>query len=266
MGNWLGLDNKVVLVTGGASGIGKATAHSIQEGGATVVIADVSVRTGDEIDGMYCIRCDVTNPAEVEAMVQAIVARYGRIDALFNNAGINKPCLLVDTKGGHPEYELDVTKFDQLFNVNVKGIFLVAQAVARQLIKQGEGGVIVNTSSAGGKEGSLGQSPYAATKAAIDSFTRSWAKELGPFGIRVVAIAPDIMDATALRSPAYEKALAYTRGITPEQLNSGYEKSIPLGRPGHLYEVGDLVAFLMSDHAGYISGTTIVVSGGRLRG
>ncbi|MCH4053250.1 MAG: sorbitol-6-phosphate dehydrogenase subunit [Atopobiaceae bacterium] len=266
MSNWLGLDDRVILVTGGASGIGKATAESIKEGGATVVIADMNVQTGDEIDGMWCVHCNVTDPDEVKAMVDAIVEKYGHIDGLFNNAGINKPCLLVDVRGDHPEYELDVKKFDQLFGVNVKGLFLVAQAVAKQMLKQGKGGVIVNTSSASGKEGSEGQSPYSATKGACDSFTRSWAKELGRYGIRVVAVAPDIMDATALRSEAYDKALAYTRGTVPEKMNTDYSKSVPLGRPGHLYEVGDLVAFLMSDHAGYITGTTINVSGGKSRG
>lgn len=266
MSNWLGLDGKVILVTGGASGIGKATAEALKEAGAVVVVADMSVETGDELDGMYCIHCNVADPAEVAAMVDHVVEKYGRIDCLFNNAGINRPCLLVDVAGDHPEYELDVAKFDQLFGVNVKGLFLVAQAVARQLIKQGEGGVIVNTSSASGKEGSEGQSPYSATKGACDSFTRSWAKELGKYGIRVVAVAPDIMEATALRSEAYDKALAYTRGTVPEKMNTDYSKSVPLGRAGYLYEVADTVAFLMSEHAGYITGTTLNISGGKSRG
>ena len=265
MGNWLGLDDRVVLVTGGASGIGRRAVQSLQEGGATVVIADMNVETGDELDGAFCIKCNVTDPESVKAMVDLIVEKYGRLDGLFNNAGINRPCLLVDVEGKHPEYELNLGIYEAVFGVNCKGLFLVAQACARQMIKQGKG-VIVNASSASGKEGSEGQSVYPATKGACDSFTRSWAKELGKYGIRVVAVAPDIMEATALRSQAYNEALAFTRNKKVEDLDGDYSKSVPVGRAGYLYEVGDTVAYLMSDHAGYISGTTINISGGKSRG
>ena len=152
-----------------------------------------------------------------------------------------------------------------MFDVNVKGVFLCAQAAARQMIRQGKG-VIINMSSESGKEGSQGQSAYSATKGAVDSFTRSWAKEIGQYGVRVVACAPGIMEATGLRTPAYDEALAYTRGTTPDKLNTDYKKSIPVGRPGMLDEVGYTVAFLASDRAGYISGTTINISGGKSRG
>ena len=265
MSNWLGLDDRVILVTGGASGIGKRTVESLQEGGATVVIGDMTVETGQELDGAYCIKCNVTDPADVQAMVDHIVEKYGHLDGLFNNAGINRPCLLVDVEGEHPQYELNVDIYEAVFGVNCKGLFLVAQACARQMIKQGKG-VIVNASSASGKEGSEGQSVYSATKGACDSFTRSWAKELGKYGIRVVAVAPDIMEATALRSEAYNAALAFTRNTTPDKLDGDYSKSVPVGRAGYLYEVGDTVAFLMSDHAGYITGTTLNISGGKSRG
>ena len=120
--------------------------------------------------------------------------------------------------------------------------------------------------SESGSEGSEGQSVYAATKAAIYNMTRSWAKELGKYNVRVVGIAPGILEGTALRSGEYERALAYTRGITVEQLREGYEKmSIPFGRTGRLSEVADTVCFLASDRAGYIHGTTVNVSGGKSR-
>jgi sorbitol-6-phosphate 2-dehydrogenase len=122
-------------------------------------------------------------------------------------------------------------------------------------------------SSESGLEGSEGQSCYAATKAALYSLTRSWAKELGKYGVRVVALAPGILEKTALRTEAYEEALAYTRGITVEQLRKSYEKvSIPLGRVGRLSEVADLVCFLASDRASYIHGVTYNITGGKSRG
>lgn len=263
--NWLELEGEVVIVTGGASGIGKHVAEALRKVGARVVVADMNVETGKELDGAYCVQCNVTDPASVQAMVEAVVAKYGKIDALVNNAGINLPRLLVDVVGERPEYELDDAAFSKMFAVNVKGVFLCAQACAKQMVRQKKG-VIVNMSSESGKEGSQGQSAYSATKGAVDSFTRSWAKELGKYNIRVLACAPGIMEATGLRTPAYNEALAYTRGCKPEDLSTDYSKVIPMGRDGKLDEVGDLVAYLVSDRASYIAGTTINISGGKSRG
>ena len=262
---WLGLEGHVVIVTGGASGIGKHVADTLAAAGADAVIVDMNVQTGQMLDGAYCVQCNVTEPESVRAIVEAVVAKYGKIDALVNNAGINLPRLLVDVEGKRPEYELNVDSFHKMFDVNVQGVFLCAQACAKQMLKQG-GGVIVNMSSESGKEGSQGQSAYSATKGAVDSFTRSWAKELGKYHIRVLACAPGIMEATGLRSEAYNDALAYTRGCKPQELSTDYSKVIPLGRDGKLDEVGNLVAFMVSDRAGYIAGTTINISGGKSRG
>lgn len=135
------------------------------------------------------------------------------------------------------------------------------------MVRQGSG-VILNMSSESGLEGSEGQSVYAASKNAVNSLTRSWAKELGKKGVRVVGVAPGILEATGLRTLAYETALAYTRGITIEQLREGYAKTstTPLGRSGKLTEVANTVAFLLSDRASYIHGVTINVAGGKTRG
>ncbi len=263
--NWLELEGKVVIVTGGASGIGKHVAERLMGVGANAVIVDMNVETGALLDGAYCVQCNVTDPDSVKAMTDAVVAKYGRIDALVNNAGINLPRLLVDVAGEKPQYELNDDSFNKMFAVNVKGVFLCAQACAKQMLKQG-GGVIVNMSSESGKEGAQGQSAYSATKGAVDSFTRSWAKELGKYNIRVLACAPGIMEATGLRTAAYNEALAYTRGCKPEELSTDYTKVIPMGRDGKLDEVGDLVAYLVSDRASYIAGTTINISGGKSRG
>ena len=226
---------------------------------------DVAVETGQEIDGVYCIKCDVTSAQSVQAMTDAVLTKYGKIDALVNVAGINLPRLLVDVKGEHPEYELNDDSYNKMFDINVRGMVYCAQACVRQMLKQG-GGVIVGMSSESGKEGSQGQSAYSATNGARDSLIRSWAKELGPYNIRVVGVAPGIMEPTGLRSPAYNAALAYTRGVKVEDLSTDYRKVIPLGREGKLDEVGNLVAFLVSDRAGYISGTTVNISGGKSRG
>lgn len=263
--SWLDLEEKVVIVTGGASGIGKHVVECLQKVGAHAVIVDMNVNTGDEMDGAYCVKCNVTDAASVQAMVDAVVAKYGKIDALVNNAGINLPRLLVDVAGEKPQYELNDDSFNKMFAVNVKGVFLCAQACAKVMLKQG-GGVILNMSSESGKEGSQGQSAYSATKGAVDSFTRSWAKELGKYNIRVLAAAPGIMEATGLRTPAYNEALAYTRGVKPEDLSTDYTKVIPMGRDGKLDEVGELVAYLVSERASYIAGTTINISGGKSRG
>lgn len=262
---WLGLEDQVVIVTGGASGIGKHVVQTLTKAGAKAVVADMTVNTGGELDGAWCVKCDVTSAANVKALADAVVEKYGKIDALVNVAGINLPRLLVDVTGERPEFELDEEAYDKMFDINVKGMFLCTQACVRQMLKQG-GGVVVNMSSESGKEGSQGQSVYSATNGAADSLTRSWAKELGKHNIRVVACAPGIMEATGLRSPAYNDALAYTRGCKPEELSTDYSKVIPLGRDGKLDEVGDLVAFLVSDRASYIAGTTLNISGGKSRG
>lgn len=261
----LDLEKKVIVVTGGASGIGKHIVEKLLKSNANPVVVDLNVKTGEEMEGAYCVQCNVADSESVNHMIQSVIDRFGKIDGLVNNAGINMPRLLVDVKGEKPQYELNVDSFDKMFSVNVKGLFLVAQAVARELIKKGKG-VIVNMSSESGKEGSQGQSAYSATKGACDSFTRSWAKELGQYGVRVVACAPGIMEATGLRTPAYNEALAYTRGVRPEDLSTDYSKQVPLGRDGKLDEVANLVAFLVSDEASYITGTTLNISGGKSRG
>lgn len=269
---WLGLEGKAAIVTGGASGIGKAVCHALTEQGASVVVVDVNTETGtatvDELKAQHggdhlFEAADVTDRKSVEGLVAKTVATFGKVDILVNNAGINIPRLLVDPAG---EEELTEAIWDKTIAVNQKGVFLCTQAVARSMIEAAGGGVIVNMASESGLEGSEGQSAYAATKAAIYSLTRSWAKELGKHGIRVVGLAPGILEATALRTEEYERALAHTRGITVKQLREAYKKvSIPLGRAGTLQEVADVVAFLASDRAGYVHGTVINISGGKSR-
>ncbi|WP_088034832.1 SDR family oxidoreductase [Evansella clarkii] len=263
--SWLGLENKVAIVTGGASGIGLSIVNELQNNGATVVVADLSVEDGEQEDGTYALKCDVTSKKNVDKTVEKTVELFGSVDILVNNAGVNLPRLLVDDKGERPEYELSEKDFDFMVAINQKGPYLFAQAAAKQMLKQDKG-VIINVSSEAGQEGSAGQSCYSATKGAVISFTRAWAKELGKHNIRVVGIAPGILEETGLRTESYNEALAYTRGVTVEGLTTDYSKSIPLGREGQLNEVGDLVAYLSSDRSSYITGTTLNISGGKSRG
>jgi sorbitol-6-phosphate 2-dehydrogenase len=266
--SWLNLEKKVVVVTGGASGIGKACCEEFAACGANVVIADVTEESGKKVaaalpgDTLF-VKTDVTSKASVDALVAAVIAKYGKLDILVNNAGINIPRLLVDPAG---KEELTEAVWDKVVAINMKGIFLCAQAAARVMLKQESKGVIINMASESGSEGSEGQSVYAATKGATYNLTRSWAKELGKHGVRVVGVAPGILEATGLRSEEYERALAYTRGQTVEQMRANYsEKSIPLQRSGKLSEVANTVCFLASERGGYIHGTVVNVSGGKSR-
>lgn len=262
---WLGIENKVAIVTGAASGIGLHVAHSLKKAGAKVVMADLNVETGLKEEGHYLVQCDISKRESAAHLIDKTVEVFGTVDILVNNAGVNLPRLLVDERGERPEYEISEKDFDFMVDINQKGTFLCSQAAARIMIKK-KSGVIVNVASEAGQEGSAGQSVYSATKAAVIAFTRAWAKELGKFGVRVVGIAPGILEETGLRTDAYNEALAYTRGTTVSGLNTDYSKSIPLGREGKLDEVADLVAYLASDRSSYITGTTINISGGKSRG
>lgn len=266
--SWLDLEGKTIIVTGGASGIGRAVSEELLQDGANVVVCDMNpnapvFEAAKEGQLLYVVT-NVTDAQSVNAMIEKTMETYGRIDAIVNNAGINIPRLLVDEG---EQYELDEAVWDKVMNVNLKGVFFCAQAAGRVMVKQGSG-VIINMSSESGLEGSEGQSVYAASKNAVNSLTRSWAKELGKKGVRVVGVAPGILEATGLRTLSYETALAYTRGITIDELRAGYAKTstTPMGRSGKLSEVANTVAFLCSDRASYIHGVTINVAGGKTRG
>lgn len=266
MTDWLNIAGKTVIVTGASSGIGKSIVEELLKLDVKVANFDI---TDNEIDhpNLFYVKVDVTSRKEVEEGVAKVVEHFGTVDALVNNAGINIPRLLVDPKDPHGKYELDDATFDKITTINQKGLYLVSQAVARILVEK-KSGVIINMASEAGLEGSEGQSAYAATKAAVYSYTRSWSKELGKHGVRVVGIAPGIMEATGLRTLAYEEALGYTRGKTVEEIRAGYSSTstTPLGRSGKLNEVADLVAYYISDRSSYITGITTNVAGGKTRG
>ncbi len=266
--SWLDLENKVVVVTGAASGIGLSIAQEFVNQNAKVIILDLSENAPEIENGSVdYYQADITNHVKVKEVFDDIISKNKKIDVLVNNAGINIPRLLVDTIDPEGPFELDETIWNKIIQVNLNGLFYCSQSAARNMAEN-KNGVIINISSESGLEGSEGQSAYAATKAAVNSLTRSWCKELGKYNIRVVGIAPGIMEATGLRTQAYEDALAYTRGITVDDLRAGYKSksTTPLGRSGKLSEVANLACFLASDRAGYIDGVTYNVAGGKTRG
>lgn len=259
MKEWLKLNNKVVVVTGGNSGIGKSICTNFKNLGATVVSIDIS---DSEDDNSF--QCDVTNKENVQKVVIEVIEKFGKIDVLVNNAGVNRPRLLVDFNEPYSQYEFTEKDFDFLMGVNVKGVFTMTQEVVRQMK---EDITIINISSEAGMEGSVGQSIYSATKGAVNSFTRSWAKELGPNNIRVVGVAPGVNESTAMNSPRkYQEALAYTRGKKTDAVNDNYYDSIPLRRAGKLEEISDLVCYIASPRSSYITGTVINITGGKSKG
>ncbi|MDU9352097.1 SDR family oxidoreductase [Staphylococcus warneri] len=264
MKDWLNIKDNVVVITGGSSGIGSAIVSSQLDEGAIVYNLDLN---NSEVNkkNYHFIKTDVSQQSEVKMAVETIINKHNKIDVLINNAGINLPRLLVDYREENEEYQMNERDLDKMFNINLKGPVWLSQEVAKTQIKNKKG-IIINIASEAGQEGSEGQSIYSATKAALIGFTRSWAKELGKHNIRVVAIAPGILEETGLRTKEYEEALAYTRNTTVDNLNGDYSKSIPVGRVGKLNEVADLVAYLSSDRSSYITGTTFNITGGKSRG
>ena len=247
------LKDKVCLITGGAAGIGKVTAQRFASEGAKVVICDVNREAGETLaaelgsDASFRV-VNVADRAEVQAWVDGVVARYGRVDVLINNAGITRDAMFVKVKDGQLVKQMDEAAFDLVMNVNLKGVFNCAQAVAPYMIKQG-GGVIINSSSVVGLYGNIGQTNYVATKAGVIGFTKVWARELGRYGIRVNAVAPGFIMTEMVQK-------------MPEDVLAGMRSRTPLGRLGEPVEIANTFLWLSSDEASYVHGATISVDGG----
>jgi len=247
------LKDKVTLVTGGVAGIGKATALRFSEEGAKVVICDVNEEAGKALlaDLGPAARFDKVNVAdrkEVQAWVEAVVAQYGRIDVLINNAGITRDGLFVKIKDGELVKQMEETAFDMVISVNLKGVFNCTQAVAPFMIKQGSG-VIVNASSVVGLYGNFGQTNYVATKSGVIGMTKVWARELGKLGIRVNAVAPGFILTEMVQK-------------MPENVLADMKSHTPVGRLGEPRDIANAYLWLASDEASFVHGATISVDGG----
>jgi NAD(P)-dependent dehydrogenase (short-subunit alcohol dehydrogenase family) len=247
------LDDKTVLVTGGASGIGKATAERCAEYGARVLITDINDTGAEEVsDGLRdaghdteAHELDVTDPEQVHDVIEAAHEEYG-LDGLFNNAGVGHP--------GQSIEDVDESVRDYVVDVNLNGVWNCCHASLPLLKEQGHGS-IVNMSSLAGKNGLPGQSVYSLTKAAVLNFTRAAAQEAGPHGVRVNAVCPGFID-TPLTDMYFEGR------EDPERARQEMVAQYPLKRLGDPEEVADCVAFLLSDHASYVSGHGLVIDGG----
>ncbi len=247
------MQDKVVIVTGGAAGIGKATARRFSEAGARVAVWDVKegAQEGDSGAGVFQ-QVDVTDAAAVEAATAEVFERWGRIDVLVNNAGITRDAQLVKWKEGQKTGEMSERDFDAVISVNLKGVFLCTRAAAPRMIAGG-GGAILNASSVVGLYGNFGQTNYAATKAGVISMTQTWARELGRYNIRVNAVAPGFI--------ATDMALAI-----PEKVLQGMIAHTPLNRMGKPEDIAEAYFWLASDAAGFITGTVLSVDGGLVIG
>jgi 3-oxoacyl-[acyl-carrier protein] reductase len=251
------LEGKVCLITGGAAGIGKATAIRFVEEGAKVVICDVDESAGQALaeelgHDMRFYKVDVTNRQEVQAWVDDVIDEFKRVDVLVNNAGITRDGLFVKFKEGELVSQMSEKDFDLVINVNLKGVFNCAQAVTPYMIKQG-GGVILNASSIVGLYGNFGQTNYAATKFGVIGMTKTWARELGRYQIRVNAVCPGF-----ILTEMVEKM--------PEKILEGLASKTPLGRMGSPIDVANLYCWLASDEASYIHGAAISIDGGMILG
>ena len=240
------LENKVVIITGAGSGIGRETALLFAKEGAKVVVADVNEKGGEETvaqikkngEGFF-VKLDVTNREQSVQMAKTTLEKYGRIDVLINNAGIVQDAFVS---------KMTEQQWDKVIDINLKGVFNCIQSVVETMMKQGSG-VIINTSSIVGLNGNVGQVNYSATKAGLIGMTKTLAKELGKKGIRVNAVAPGFI------------ATPMTAGV-PDKILEMMKEKTPLKRLGEPKDIANAYLYLASDEANFVNGAVLSVDGG----
>lgn len=237
------LKDKVAIITGAAKGIGFATAQRFAQEGAKVMIADINLESvkgaAAQILHAEPYAMNVTDRASIQAVVDQVMQRHGRIDILINNAGITQDARLI---------KMTEAQFDNVIDVNLKGVFNCTQLIVPHMLEAGSGAV-VNASSVVGLYGNFGQTNYSATKFGIIGFTKTWARELGPKGIRVNAICPGFIATEMVKA-------------MPENILQDIERRSWLGRLGTPEEMANIYLFLASDEASFVNGVALEASGG----
>ena len=237
------LKDKIAIITGSAKGIGFATAQRFAEEGAIVIVADMNLEAvkgaAAQIPNAEAYAMNVTDRASIQAVVDQVIKKHGRIDVLINNAGITQDARLV---------KMTEAQFDSVIDVNLKGVFNCTQLIVPHMLEAGSGAV-VNASSVVGLYGNFGQTNYSATKFGVIGFTKTWARELGPKGIRVNAVCPGFIATEMVKA-------------MPENILQDIEKRSWLGRLGTPTEMANVYLFLASDEASYVNGVALEASGG----
>ena len=239
------LENKIALVTGAAQGIGAATARILAEKGAIVILTDVKEELGQQtvagIENAEFLKLDVSQKTEVDAVVKAIIAKHGRLDLAVNNAGI----------GGvlSPLHEVKIEDWDKMMLINLTGQLFCLQAEIKAMLRNG-GGSIVNVSSLAGGNGVAMASPYSVSKHGLIGLTKSAAREYGALNIRINAVCPSWTETAILE------------GVPDKVLDFSKRYLTPMRRLGQAHEIGQSIAYLLSDEASYITGTTLYLDGG----
>lgn len=240
-------EGKVTVVTGGANGLGLAISQGLRDEGATVVVFDINeaalARLGEGMTG-YAV--DITDYAAVQAAVGGVIERFGSVDILVNNAGViyNEPLINIMNSS---EMKHSYERFKKNLDINLNAVFIMSSVVAEQMVLKRIPGVIVNISSISA-QGNAGQTAYSAAKAAVEAMTKTWAKELGAFGIRSAAIAPGFIDTDSTNTALNEKTIKHIVGNTP------------LRRLGDAYNIFQSVKFIVEND--FVNGAVIGVDGG----